>query len=157
MAIDFDSFSPRGGDPFYERLEQIVQMAQSSGETGWRAFEDNKNRSAVLSAYTDPSTQQLRDLYYDYHLQGLDQMALSPDKGRSKITSSLETLMNVYNVSPMSVGLSMFHDAKLDELVNIYSKGTQEERDRVAEMLSTLYPTDQDRIRQIKEGQKNNR
>lgn len=154
MAIDFDSFSPRGGDPFYERLEQIVQMAQSSGETGWRAFEDNKNRSAVLSAYTDPSTQQLRDLFYDYHLQGLDQMALSPDKGRSKITSTLEILKNVYNVSPMSVGLSMFHDAKLDELVNIYSKGSQEERDRVAEILSSLYPTDQDRIRQIKEGQK---
>ena len=154
LAIDFDSFSPHGGDPFYERLEQIVQMAQSSGETGWRAFEDNKNRSAVLSAYTDPSTQQLRDLIYDYHLQGLDQMALSPDKGRAKITSTLDILKNVYNVSPMSVGLSMFHDAKLDELVNVYSKGPQEERDRVSELLSSLYPTDQERIRKIKNGQK---
>ena len=154
LAIDFDSFSPHGGDPFYERLEQIVQMAQSSGETGWRAFEDNKNRSAVLSAYTDPSTQQLRDLSYDYHLQGLDQMALSPDKGRAKITSTLDILKNVYNVSPMSVGLSMFHDAKLDELVNVYSKGPQEERDRVSELLSSLYPTDQERIRKIKDGQK---
>ena len=154
LAIDFDSFSPHGGDPFYERLEQIVQMAQSSGETGWRAFEDNKNRSAVLSAYTDPSTQQLRDLIYDYHLQGLDQMALSPDKGRAKITSTLDILKNVYNVSPMSVGLSMFHDAKLDELVNVYSKGPQEERDRVSELLSSLYPTDQERIRKIKDGQK---
>ena len=43
IAVDFDSFSPRGGEPFYERLSQIVQMAQSSGETGWRQFEDNKN------------------------------------------------------------------------------------------------------------------
>lgn len=152
MAIDFDSFSPRGGNPFYERLEQIVQLAQSSGETGWRAFEDTKNRSAVLSAYTDPSTQQLRDLTYNYHLQGLDQMSLSPDKGRAKITESLETLKNIYNVSPMSVGLSMFRDAKLDELVNIYTKGTQDERDRVVEILSSIYPTDSNRIRLIKEG-----
>ena len=152
LAVDFDSFSPRGGNPFYERLEQIVQMAQSSGETGWRAFEDNKNRAAVLAAFTDPSTQQLRDLYYDYHLQGLDQMSLSPDKGRSKITATMDILKNIYNVSPMSVGLSIFRDAKLDELVNIYTKGSQEERDRVVEILSSLYPTDQDRIRLIKEG-----
>ncbi len=155
LAVDFDSFSPRGGDPFFERLEQIVQLAQSSGETGWRAFEDNKNRSAVLAAYTDPSTSQLRDLTYNYHLQGLDQMSLSPDKGRAKITESLSTLKNVYNVSPMSVGLSMFRDAKLDELVNLYTKGTQDERDRVVEILSSLYPTDSDRIRQIKEGKNN--
>ena len=52
----------------------------------------------------------------------------------------------------MSVGLSMFRDSKLDELVNVYTKGSQEERDRVVEILSSLYPTDQDRIQKIKEG-----
>ena len=54
LAVDFDSFAPRGGDPYFERLAQIVQMAQSSGESGWKAFEDNKNRSSVLGSYTDP-------------------------------------------------------------------------------------------------------
>lgn len=152
LAVDFDSFSPRGGNPYFERLKQIVQMAQSSGETGWRAFEDTNNRAAVLGAFTDPSTQQLRDLYYDYHLQGLDQMSLSPDKGRAKITSSMEILKNIYNVSPMSIGLTMFRDAKLDEMVNIYTKGTQDERDRVVEIFSSIYPTDHDRIRMIREG-----
>ena len=52
LAMDFDSFSPRGGEVYWERLKSIVQMAQSSGETGWKAFEDTKNRSAVLSAFT---------------------------------------------------------------------------------------------------------
>lgn len=152
LATDFDSFAPRGGDPMFERLKMIVQLAQSSGETGWRAFEDTKNRSAVLAAFTDPSTQQLRDMSYEYYRNGIDQMALSPDKGRAAITASLETLKKVYDVSPMSVGLSMFRDAKMDELVNLYTKGTQDERDRVVEILSALYPTDQDRIRKIKEG-----
>jgi len=152
LAIDFDSFAPRGGQPYFDRLADIVQLAQSSGESGWRAFEDSKNRSAVLAAYTDPSTQQLRDMTYEYHRNGIDQMSVSPDKGRAAITASLETLKKVYDVAPMSVGLSMFRDAKLDELVNVYTKGTQDERDRVVEILSSLYPTDQDRIRKIKEG-----
>ncbi len=152
IAIDTDSFAPRGGEAAWDRVKTIVQQAQSSGETGWRAFEDNKNRAAVLGAYTDPSTQQLRDMVYKYHREGIDQMSVSPDKGRAAITESLETLKNIYNVAPMSVGLSMFRDSKLDELVNVYTKGSQEERDRVVEILSSLYPTDQDRIQKIKEG-----
>lgn len=51
LALDFDSFSPRGGQPYFDRLTEIVQMAQSSGETGWKAFEDTRNRSAVLFNY----------------------------------------------------------------------------------------------------------
>lgn len=152
IAIDTDSFAPRGGEAAWDRVKTIVQQAQSSGETGWRAFDDNKNRAAVLGAYTDPSTQQLRDMVYKYHREGIDQMSVSPDKGRAAITESIETLKNIYNVAPMSVGLSMFRDSKLDELVNVYTKGSQEERDRVVEILSSLYPTDQDRIQKIKEG-----
>lgn len=152
IAIDTDSFAPRGGEAAWDRVKTIVQQAQSSGESGWRAFDDNKNRAAVLGAYTDPSTQQLRDMVYKYHREGIDQMSVSPDKGRAAITESLETLKNIYNVAPMSVGLSMFRDSKLDELVNVYTKGSQEERDRVVEILSSLYPTDQDRIQKIKEG-----
>lgn len=152
LAMDFDSFSPRGGDPYWDRLKDIVQMAQSSGETGWRAFEDTKNRSAVLSAYTDAATSSIRDLYYRYHRTGLDEMSTSPDKGRSNITKALENLKTVYDVAPMSVGLSMFKDAKLDELVNIYSQAPSDERTKVYELLEPLYPTDRDRLDQIKQG-----
>lgn len=153
LAIDFDSFSLHGGEPYFEKLATIVQQAQSSGESGWKAFEDTKNRSAVLSAFTDPSTRQLRDLTYQYHLQGLDQMSVSPDKGRKTIDATLDILYAIYSVSPMSVGLSLFKDAKLDELVNIYSKATPEEREHAVKILSTLYPTDNDRIQKIKEPQ----
>ena len=50
IAIDFDTFAPNGGDPYYERAANVVRLAQSTGETGWKAFEDTKNRAAVLSA-----------------------------------------------------------------------------------------------------------
>lgn len=152
IALDFDSFSPHGGDPYWDRLKEIVQMAQSSGETGWRAFEDTKNRSAVLSAYTDASTSPIRELYYKYHRNGLDEMSTSPDKGRANITKSLDNLKAVYDAAPMSVALSMFKDAKLDELVNVYSQAPAEERSKVYNILEPIYPTDQQRLDQIKQG-----
>lgn len=152
LAIDFDSFSPRGGEQFWDMIATIVQQAQSSGESGWRQFEDTKNRSAVLSAYTDQATSGLRDLLYEYHRNGLDQMSVSPDKGRANITKALPVLSTVYSSNPMSVGLSMFKDSKLDELVNIYSKASQTERDNVYNILKEIYPTDQDRVNRIRTG-----
>lgn len=150
IALDFDSFALNGGDPYFEKLGNIVRMAQSSGESGWKAFEDSKNRSAVLSAYTDKQTSAIREIFYNYHRLGLDQMVTSVDKGRQTITQSLETLKKIYDVAPMSVCLSMFKDAKMDELVNIYSKANSTEKEKVYETLYPLYPTETDRLNRIK-------
>ncbi len=150
MAIDFDSFSPNGGQPFYERAAQIVQMAQSSGEVGWRTFEDTKNRAAVLSSYTDSNTSGIRKLLYDYHRRGLDEMVTSPDKGRAVITESLKEIKTIASNAPMSVALSLFRDSKLDELVNVYSKAPQTERETVYDLLQPVYPTESERLDKIK-------
>lgn len=156
LAIDCDSFSPDGGQPFYDKAQSVVQAAQSSGEIGWKAFEDNKNRSAVLSSYTDANTAGIRKLLYNYHRKGLDEMATSLDKGRATITESLEEIKKVYQVAPMSVALSIFRDSKLDELVNIYSKAPQAERETVYEILERIYPTDTERLDKIKKGDEEN-
>jgi hypothetical protein len=153
IAVDFDSFGSHGGDPYFERLKQIVQMAQSSGESGWKAFEDTKNRTAVLSSFTDGATSGIRDLLYQYHRRGLDEMATSPDKGRAAITESLDAIKTIYSNAPMSVALSMFKDAKFDELVNVYSKAPTEERQKVYNLLQPIYPAEQTRLDQIKNGQ----
>ncbi|MDE6116242.1 MAG: DUF4835 family protein [Duncaniella sp.] len=152
LAVDFDSFSLHGGDRFFDRLELIVHQAQSAGESGWRTFEDTKNRAAVLNSFISPSTSQIRELYYRYHIQGLDVMSVSPDKGRGAIDSSLDILSRIYETDPMSVGLSMFKDAKLDELVNIYSKASDKERQHACRILTELYPTEESRLELIKRG-----
>lgn len=150
LAIDFDSFALNGGEPYYEKAAAVVRMAQSTGESGWKAFEDPKNRSAVLSAYTDKATSGIREIIYNYHRQGLDQMVVAVDKGRQVITKQIETLKTVYDAQPMSVCLSMFKDAKFDELVNIYSKANQTEKDQVYEILNGIYPAEQERLNKIK-------
>ena len=155
LALDFDSFSPLGGQTYYDKAATVVQTAQSRGEIGWRAFEDNKNRSAVLSSFTDNNTAGIRQMIYDYHRKGLDEMVTSPDKGRAAIHEAIKYMDKIYSVAPMSVALSMFRDAKLDELVNIYSKAPQSQRDEAYEMLNRLYPTERDRLEKIKNPENN--
>ena len=156
IAMDFDTFELNGGDPYYERAAQVVRLAQSSNETGWKAFEDNNNnRSAVLSAFTEKQTAPIRQMLYDYHRMGLDQMVVTVDKGRSTITHTLENLGKIYDVAPMSICLTMFKDAKLDELINIYSKANSTEKESVYEMLYQVYPSETTRLDQIKKTSNN--
>lgn len=153
IAMDFDSFELKGGDPYYERAAQIVRQGQSSGESGWKPFEDNTNRNAVLSAFTDNQTAPIRQIMYDYHRMGLDQMVVTVDKGRSAITHTLENLSKIYEVAPMSVCLTMFKDAKLDELINVYSKANTTEKEAVYEMLYQVFPSENNRLEEIKKTQ----
>ena len=150
IAMDFDTFELKGGDPYYERAAQVVRFAQSTGESGWKAFEDNTNRNAVITAFTENQTAPIREMLYEYHRLGLDQMAVTVDKGRSTITHTLENLGKIYEVAPLSVCLTMFKDAKLDELVNIYSKANMTEKESVYEMLYQIYPSDNTRLEEIK-------
>lgn len=155
LALDFDTFSMEGGQPFYDQAQSIVQAAQSSGETGWKAFEDAKNRSGILSGFTEANTSMYRKLLYDYHRRGLDEMVTSPEKGRAVITESLKQLSAVYKNNPMSAILSIFRDSKLDELVNIYSEAPQAERQAAYDILQPLYPTDTERLDKIRKGKEN--
>lgn len=155
IGMDFDTFELKGGDPYYEKAANVVRLAQTSGESGWKAFEDNANRSAVLSAFTDTQTAPIRDILYEYHRTGLDQMVVTVDKGRATITHTLENLGKIYDVAPMSVCLSMFKDAKLDELINIYSKANTTEKENVYEMLYQVFPSDNTRLEKIKQTSNN--
>ncbi len=107
----------------------------------------------MLSAYTDKATSPIRQLLYDYHRMGLDQMVITVDKGRSAITHSLENLGKIYEVAPLSVCLTMFKDAKLDELINVYSKANATEKESVYEMLYQVFPSETNRLDQIKKVQ----
>lgn len=140
LGVDSDSFAPLGGSPYFRRAEQIVTQAQSSSEKGWRAFDNNRNRYALVTALLQESLMPYRRFWYDYHRKGLDDLALNVDKGRAQITRSMKALTEIREREPQSVLLSLFIDTKLDELVNLYSKTNQTEKENVYKLLMNIYP-----------------
>jgi len=142
LALDFDSFSPKGGSAFYQMAQQVVSLAQSQmGWIGWKAFESTSNRHAVITALTDNTSDAFRNMWYTYHRRGLDEMAANPDRGRTTIIEALPALEEIKSTRPTSVVLQMFADAKLAEVVAIYSKATNQEKQEGYKMLSNIYPT----------------
>lgn len=147
LGLDFDSFSPLGGKAYFERAQQIVNMAQSQGTwSGWKAFDKDDNRHGLITALTDNTSEKFRNFWYTYHRKGLDEMAGNPDRGRTTIIEALPVLKEVKSARPTSVIMRVFSDAKLDELVLIYSKATTQEKQEGYKLLYELYPTETKRL-----------
>ncbi|MDR0547181.1 MAG: DUF4835 family protein [Dysgonamonadaceae bacterium] len=140
LALDFDSFSPMGGTMFFREAQNIASMAQSAGWNGWSAFDDSKSRGSMINSFLDENMKKYRELWYNYHRKSLDEMAANPDRGRLTILALLPVLKEIRQVRSSELVLQMFADAKLDEIVSIAGKATQEEKKETYELLRNVYP-----------------
>lgn len=151
IGLDMDTFAPKGGTDVLNKAENVVNNAQMLGEDGWKAFGDSKNRHALINDYMNGAMEPYRQLFYDYHRKGLDEMAQNVERGRSNITTSLTLLEKAKQDKPMSVLPQLFTEIKKDELINVYSKGTSKEKEEVNRILCLVNPSltsDWDKIKE---------
>ena len=134
---DLDSFSPMGGTDVLQRCMNLTNNAQNLDFAGWKSFEDSRNRFAIINDYLDEAMKPFRQLQYDYYRQGLDEMAQNVERGRTNVTTTLETnLKKAHEDKPLSLLPQIWTDFKKDELANIYKgKGTQKEKESVYDVL----------------------
>ena len=139
IGLDLDSFAPMGGTEVLQRCMNLANNAQDLGFTGWKAFEDSRNRFAIINDYLDEAMKPFRQLQYDYYRKGLDEMATNAERGRTNISEALENLKQAHQDKPLSLLPQIWTDYKRDELANIYKgKGTQKEKDHVYELLFSI-------------------
>lgn len=149
IGYDMDSFSRLGGTPYFQAAENIVTQAQSTDWAGWKAFENDKNRYALINNIMDEAFKKYRNYFYEYHRYGLDEMTVNVTNGRAKILEGLPLLREANRARPSAVVISSFLDAKNDELINIFTEGTQKEKETVVEILTDINPTSANRYQQI--------
>jgi len=149
LGFDYDTFSPLGGSAYFQKARNIVNRSQNAREKGWRAFEGNNNRFWLIENLTNKAYGPFRELLYRYHRLGLDVMAEKPDIGRSEIADALKNMQRVYRSKPDTYVNRVFFDAKSDELVNIFSKGSTDEKGRVMAILTECDPSNSGKYEKI--------
>jgi hypothetical protein len=140
LAEDFDSFSLLGGGQCLHQAQEIAMQAQSMEWSGWSAFDDNRSRSSIINAFLDESLKPVRELWYTYHRRGLDEMAANADRGRTTIIGALSVLKEARKARNSEIVLQMFADSKLDEIVLIAEKASQEDRKALYDLLRSVFP-----------------
>ena len=153
IGLDLDSFSPMGGTDVLQRCFSLVNNAQNLDFPGWKAFENSKNRFALINDYLDEGLKPFRQLQYDYYRKGFDEMASNAERGRNNITAALqEDLKQAKENKPLSLLPQIWTDYKRDELANLYKgKGTQKEKEAIYELLMNINASQNDAWNKIKQ------
>ena len=151
IGIDNDTMSPLGGTDALTVAQSIVNNAQSFPSKGWKAFDDSKNRYAIINDMLDSGMEPFRRMQYKYYREGFDIMAENADRGRAAITEAIGLLQKSHENKSLSSLPQVFTDIKADELVNIYKgKGTTAEKEKIVEILSNINASKNSSWRQMK-------
>ncbi len=153
LGFDYDTFSPEGGTPYFEKAQAIVNNSQNAKEKGWKSFESERNRYWLVENILNKSYTDFRSCLYNYHRNGLDLMAEKPEDGRAAIAESLRDIQKVFRRRPSVYILQIFFDAKSDELVNVFSKSFPDERNRVVTILNEVDPSNGSKYAKITENE----
>jgi hypothetical protein len=141
IGLDLDSFSENGGTKYLEVASNIVNIAQTSGYKGWSQSEgNNNNRNFLISDLLSNTFSPFRVALYQYHRIGLDLMSENVAKGKEGVAKSIETLAEIQKVRPNSLLVRTFFDAKVDEIVSVFSGGPKINVAQVVETLNKISP-----------------
>jgi hypothetical protein len=149
IGLDYDSFGPLAGNPYYDIAQNIVTLAQSSDRPGWQAFDSNRNRYWLIENLQNQQMEGIRQGIYQYHRMGLDRFISEPDLARTEILKVLKEIQKVKDIRPNSIIVISFFDAKADEIVSIFSEGNIQVRREAYNILTEIDPTKTEKYRTI--------
>ena len=150
IGLDFDSFSPNGGRPYFEKAMSIANAAQTLNTRGWEPFSGKENRYDLAVALTDEGSKSFHSLWYAYHRMGLDEMAANPSRGRIRIIESVDDVQKLYESRPSSVLLTLYAESKINELTKVCSEAKAEEKQDIRKRLLQIFPTKTSEINALK-------
>lgn len=142
LALDFDTFSLNGGEPYYTLAQGIVNACQTATEPGWKSYETGqRNRYWMTENLTNPTYSKLHEFLYKYHRLGLDVMSESVDIGRASVLDAIRDLQKVNSQKSNIYIVQIFVQAKSDEIVNIFKEATPVEKTEVVRLMKQLDPS----------------
>lgn len=149
IGFDFDTFTPMGGTPYFERAQSIVNLAQNAPERGWKSFEGQRNRYWLMENIFNSQFSGIRQALYTYHRTGFDRMTENMDMARADVLAALEILQRVHRQRPGSYLMSILMTTKGDELVHLFSDAPAMEKNQVVQILSEIDPANSAKYRRI--------
>lgn len=154
IGLDYDSFSPRSGDPFFEIANNIVSNAQKSPRPGWSQNpSDRRNRYWLANdLYGSQVMVSIRDAYYLYHRQGLDLLTSKPEEAYHNILEALKLVSQANSSQPNSILTITFMDAKSDEVSKILKQASGEVKAEAVEILLKVDPNNARKYNDILKG-----
>src|SRR5258706_4889003 len=140
LAVDYDSFSEMGGNPYVQKMLAVVNNAQSSNRPGWSLLANTRSRYALFESMNNPQQADIRKGSYKYHRLALDTYQKDPNQSQEQILDVLKNIKKVWGIYPNSVLISSFFDAKFSELANIFHEASLNTKREAYDLLTSIDP-----------------
>ena len=139
LGMDYDSFSHRGGDSYFQKAQNIVNNApEGKNISGWKPFDGTRNRYWLTENLLNSRYTIIHDAIYDYYRLGMDKLYDEEANARVQVLNVL-SMLNTFNIdNPNTMILQFFFQGKTQELINIFSKATPPDKSRALEFLQRL-------------------
>jgi Domain of unknown function (DUF4835) len=139
LGMDYDSFAPRGGDPYFQKAENIVNNAPEGKDiAGWKAFDGTRNRYWLAENLQNSRYAIIHDAIYGYYRLGMDKMYDEEANARTQVLNVLSLLNNFNNENSNTMILQFFFQGKTQELIKIFSKASPPDKSRALDFLQKL-------------------
>ena len=139
LGFDYNSFSLRGGEVYFQRAWNIVNNAPEGKDiTGWKSFESQRNRYWLAENLNNNRFALMYDVIYSYYRSGLDMFFENEEIGRIGIMNSVNYLKTINADNPNSMILQFFFQGKSNELVKVFSKANADMKSMAKTILEKL-------------------
>ena len=146
LGMEFDSYELNGGEPYFTKAQNIVNLCQNGTEIGWKPFETGQaNRYWIMENLTNTTYSKFHEFFYQYHRLGLDVMSESPDAGRSAIMESLRLLQQINSQRSGLYLMQIIVQTKYQEIIEIFKEGTPSEKTQVVSIMKQIDPANASR------------
>lgn len=139
LGFDYDSYAPRGGDPYFQKAQNIVNNAPDGRNiSGWKAFDGTRNRYWLVENMLNSRYTIMHDVYYNYYRMGMDKLYDDENNARVEILNVLNLLNNFNTDNPNKMINQFFFQGKSTELIKVFSKAPQQDKARASELLQKM-------------------
>jgi hypothetical protein len=149
LALDYDSFAPRGGDPYFQKAINIVNQAPAGRlVAGWKPFDGQRNRYWLAENFMNSRYTLVHDAYYTYYRQAMDKMFEDEQEARAQMINSFNMLNTVHAETPNLMVIPFFFQGKSDEIIRVFQKASPQDKQRAVELLTRMDITNANRYKQ---------
>lgn len=153
IGMDYDSFSPFGGEPYFQKAQDIVNNIPptiASQVPGWRSTDGNRNRYWIIENLLSPRTRPYRQAMYDYHRQALDVMHEDAGTGLAVMASAIAQVGEVNRSYPNAMIIQMFSNAKRTEVIEIFKGSSNQQKEQVVAVMQKVDPSSASEYRKMR-------
>jgi len=139
LGMDYDSFSPRGGNTYFQKAQNIVNSApEGKNISGWKPFDGTRNRYWLVENLQNSKYAIIHDAIYSYYRLGMDKLYDEDANARIQILNVLSLLNNFNTENSNTMILQFFFQGKTQELIQIFSKASPPDKSRALDFLQRI-------------------